>query len=112
MSTSHHETTTHAHPELSFVRKYIFSEDHKIIGIQFLVLDADLSGHRRHAGPAGPHPARLAARGVADPQGPVPDQQRRPDVARVLQHALQHARHGDDLLCHHPDPGGELRQLT
>jgi cytochrome c oxidase subunit I len=36
MSTSHHETTTHAHPELSFVRKYIFSEDHKIIGIQFL----------------------------------------------------------------------------
>src|SRR5579862_1385961 len=36
MSTGHHETTTHAHPELSFVRKYIFSEDHKIIGIQFL----------------------------------------------------------------------------
>jgi cytochrome c oxidase subunit 1 len=26
----------HVHPELSFVRKYIFSEDHKIIGIQFL----------------------------------------------------------------------------
>lgn len=31
-----HETTTHAHPELGFVRKYIFSTDHKIIGIQFL----------------------------------------------------------------------------
>ena len=29
-------TQTHAHPELSFLRKYIFSEDHKIIGIQFL----------------------------------------------------------------------------
>jgi cytochrome c oxidase subunit 1 len=29
-------TEAHAHPELSFVRKYIFSEDHKIIGIQFL----------------------------------------------------------------------------
>src|SRR6266513_2127954 len=29
--------TAHAHgPELSFIRKYIFSEDHKIIGIQFL----------------------------------------------------------------------------
>ncbi len=27
---------THAHPELGFLRKYIFSEDHKIIGIQFL----------------------------------------------------------------------------
>lgn len=31
-----HTTGTHAHPELSFLRKYIFSEDHKIIGIQFL----------------------------------------------------------------------------
>src|SRR5215210_475482 len=26
----------HTHHELSFIRKYIFSEDHKIIGIQFL----------------------------------------------------------------------------
>jgi cytochrome c oxidase subunit 1 len=26
----------HAHPELGFLRKYIFSDDHKIIGIQFL----------------------------------------------------------------------------
>ena len=32
----HPETQIHAHPELSFLRKYIFSEDHKIIGIQFL----------------------------------------------------------------------------
>ena len=31
----HHETS-HAHPELGFFRKYIFSTDHKIIGIQFL----------------------------------------------------------------------------
>src|SRR5438132_9692824 len=31
-----HATTAHAHPELSFLRKYIFSTDHKIIGIQFL----------------------------------------------------------------------------
>jgi cytochrome c oxidase subunit I len=37
MSASHSPgTAEHAHPELSFVRKYIFSEDHKIIGIQFL----------------------------------------------------------------------------
>jgi cytochrome c oxidase subunit 1 len=37
MSVSHppaHEA--HVHAELSFLRKYIFSEDHKIIGIQFL----------------------------------------------------------------------------
>jgi cytochrome c oxidase subunit 1 len=31
-----HATEAHAHPELSFLRKYIFSTDHKIIGIQFL----------------------------------------------------------------------------
>jgi cytochrome c oxidase subunit 1 len=36
MSVSHpHEAAAH-HPELGFVRKYIFSTDHKIIGIQFL----------------------------------------------------------------------------
>jgi cytochrome c oxidase subunit 1 len=37
MSVSHSPGAhTHAHPELSFLRKYIFSEDHKVIGIQFL----------------------------------------------------------------------------
>src|SRR5438477_1752863 len=36
MSVSHPHTATAHHPELSFLRKYIFSEDHKIIGIQFL----------------------------------------------------------------------------
>src|SRR6266851_5510114 len=34
MSVSH--PVTHVHPELGFLRKYIFSEDHKVIGIQFL----------------------------------------------------------------------------
>lgn len=32
-----HGHDAHAHPELGFLRKYIFSEDHKIIGIQFLI---------------------------------------------------------------------------
>jgi len=36
MSVSHHDTAVH-HPQLGFLRKYIFSEDHKIIGIQFLI---------------------------------------------------------------------------
>jgi cytochrome c oxidase subunit 1 len=31
-----HEAEAHGHPEMGFVRKYIFSTDHKIIGIQFL----------------------------------------------------------------------------
>src|SRR4051812_22993098 len=37
MSISHTPgTETHVHHEMGFLRKYIFSEDHKIIGIQFL----------------------------------------------------------------------------
>ena len=36
MSVSHPHTATAHHPELGFLRKYIFSTDHKIIGIQFL----------------------------------------------------------------------------
>jgi cytochrome c oxidase subunit 1 len=31
-----HEAEAHKHPELGFFRKYVFSTDHKIIGIQFL----------------------------------------------------------------------------
>src|SRR5207249_5221296 len=31
-----HEAEAHGHPELGFLRKYVFSTDHKIIGIQFL----------------------------------------------------------------------------
>jgi cytochrome c oxidase subunit I len=36
MSASHPHAATAHHHEPSFLRKYIFSEDHKIIGIQFL----------------------------------------------------------------------------
>jgi len=31
-----HGAEAHPHPQLGFVRKYVFSTDHKIIGIQFL----------------------------------------------------------------------------
>src|SRR5437899_9284202 len=31
------ESHEHAHPELGFWRKYVFSTDHKIIGIQYLI---------------------------------------------------------------------------
>src|ERR1700752_3243826 len=31
-----HGAEAHQHPEMGFLRKYIFSEDHKVIGIQFL----------------------------------------------------------------------------
>jgi cytochrome c oxidase subunit 1 len=38
MSVGHTPTTeAHGHHELGFLRKYLFSEDHKVIGIQFLI---------------------------------------------------------------------------
>jgi len=30
------QVAEHHHPELDFIRKYVFSTDHKVIGIQFL----------------------------------------------------------------------------
>src|SRR5262245_26454501 len=37
MSATHsHEVHAHEHAQPGFLRRYIFSEDHKIIGIQFL----------------------------------------------------------------------------
>src|SRR5262249_47177735 len=38
MSVSHTpETHAHEHLELGFLRKYMFSDDHKVIGIQFMI---------------------------------------------------------------------------
>jgi cytochrome c oxidase subunit I len=38
LSTTHDDTHVHAHHELNFLQRYIFSQDHKIIGIQFLFM--------------------------------------------------------------------------
>src|SRR3954452_18337478 len=35
---AHDDSHAHAHEELGFLKKYIFSGDHKIIGIQFLFM--------------------------------------------------------------------------
>jgi cytochrome c oxidase subunit 1 len=35
MSESH--AAVHGHHELGFIRKYIFSTDHKIIGLQYMI---------------------------------------------------------------------------
>ena len=53
-----HEAEAHAHPELGFVRKYIFSTDHKIIGIQFLFSTLIFLVIGGTAGLAGAHAAR------------------------------------------------------
>src|SRR5678815_5377215 len=33
----HHQEGEHDHPKLGFWRKYVFSTDHKVIGIQYMV---------------------------------------------------------------------------
>ena len=45
-----HGHAAHAHHEPSFLRKYVFSRDHKIIGIQFLFSHAAAGSGRRAAG--------------------------------------------------------------
>ena len=37
MHSAHEAEHAHDHPQLGFVRKYIFSTDHKIIGIQYMI---------------------------------------------------------------------------
>src|SRR5437588_1433296 len=36
VSQTHAAAAGHEHPQLGFLRKYIYSEDHRVIGIQFL----------------------------------------------------------------------------
>ncbi|MBC8144536.1 MAG: cytochrome c oxidase subunit I, partial [bacterium] len=36
IDTGHAVEHHHAHPKMSFLQKYIFSLDHKVIGIQFM----------------------------------------------------------------------------
>src|SRR6187200_1051774 len=37
MTETHGHSTEHAHPQLGFWRKYVFSTDHKVIGIQYII---------------------------------------------------------------------------
>ena len=63
-----HETGGHHHPPSGFIRKYIFSLDHKVIGIQYYMLalfsvfvGMALSNSRQptplSSGSCGAHPA-------------------------------------------------------
>src|SRR5262245_13737713 len=37
MGNMQEHATEHAHPQLGFLRKYVFSVDHKVIGIQYII---------------------------------------------------------------------------
>ena len=92
----------HHGPPTSFIRKHVFSLDHKVIGKQYyaLALVAVFIGMvlvLAHA-----HPSGLAER--ADPRPAVALESRRArrrDDARVLPVADDHARHAHGLLCPH-----------
>ena len=59
MNDHTHESHDHHHEE-SFVRKYLFSLDHKMIGKQFLIFGLDYVHGRGRAGTALPVATRLA----------------------------------------------------
>ena len=104
----------HIHPAPSyFLTKYVFSTDHKVIGIQFLfsaliffLLGGLLAMAVRWqlAWPWKPMP-------ILEPAALVRPVAGLPDAAGVLQHAVHDARHDHDLLRDHPAPGRGLRQL-
>ena len=113
MSDSTHATRARSSRGFRASTKYVFSRDHKIIGIQFLFYRADLlrlggllamAVRWQLAWPWTPMPI-LGQLALVQPVAG------RPDAARVLQHAVHDARHGDDLLRDHPDPDRRVRQL-
>ena len=103
MATATATTTSIPRPP-HFLIKYVFSHDHKIIGIQFLfsgliffVLGGLLAMAIRWqlAWPWKPMPI-LSQALWSDPVAGLPD------AARVLQQAVHHARDDHDLLRDHP----------
>ena len=88
-TTTHTEHDVHGHihpPPQGFIRKYVFSLDHKVIGIQYFVfglLMMIIAGCVR----------RTDARAAHEPQGDVHELQR-------LQHDVHDARDGDGLARH------------
>ncbi len=100
-----------AHHELSFFRKYIFSTDHKVIGIQFLIttmimlmVGGSLAACRAVA-------AGLPLVGHADPGSSGLPRAGGSDFAGVLHDAVHDARDGDDFPRDYSDPRGRVRQL-
>ena len=66
MSESH--AADHAHHEMGFLHKYIFSTDHKIIGIQYLItamaMAASVIYRSRTTGKLSPKSRRSGQEGV------------------------------------------------
>ena len=67
----HDELHAHAHVEFSFVKKYIFSTDHKTIGLQFLfvgLMFLAIGGLEGDDHSLAARPGRMGANPTADPR--------------------------------------------
>ena len=88
----------HIHPEpTGFIRKYIFSIDHKIIAYPVLHHGRTVLRHRGLAGRDDPHPAAQAQRRFVDTQR--------------LQSGVLGARLDDGVAGHHPARHRRVRQF-
>ena len=102
-----------AHDDRGFIRRYVFSTDHKVIGIQYIVTGLRDGAGRRGAGHADPPAARLARAPVAVARRgscPTGMHERRHD-AGVLPRGRDDARHHHGVLLHLVRAGQRLRQL-
>ena len=97
MATSPH---VHAHtaPQ-GFIRKYIFSLDHKVIGLQYFLSGADRSFCRHVFVVTDAYPHDLAA---------SRDSGLRRDQARDLSLLVDHARHHHGVLRAHHGAAGRV----
>src|SRR3954468_23102577 len=78
----HDDSHAHGHEELGFIKKYLFSADHKIIGIQFLFMGlffmviggllAMLLRWRRAGPPAPTRPVPILGKLMGWPGGAMP----------------------------------------
>ena len=97
----------------SFIRTYVFSTDHKMIGKQFLFMGLVHDDDRRPAGAAGALGAGVAGDARCRACSWVPEPYMYDGIIppKTYNALLHHARHDHDLLRGHADPGRLLRQL-
>ncbi len=87
-----------------FIRKYIFSIDHKVIGIQYFLLALTAVVHRHRSFALDAFPSCISGRSSSV-------RKRRHHDARGIHGARDHARHHHGFLCAHHRAAGGLRQL-
>ncbi len=106
---------SHAHhPELSFFRKYIWSEDHKTIALQYLFTSMFFLAGRRFAGDGSPFSVgfpECAGAFHRDAAAQLVGDFFRSISARRLQRAGDHACDGHGLSGHHAVFDRSVREL-